>query len=232
MVRHRDGRSRLTWLLMLLMGACLAQNVSQLINQKLVDYASERYGNGIVDTLNLWGQTVVEQQPRSELDKLKTLNTFFNKRLRFEDDNKIWKQEDYWATPLEAFAHGAADCEDYVIAKYFSLIQAGVPEDKLRITYVKALELNQAHMVLAYYPTARSQPLILDNLIDRIEPANKRRDLSPVYSFNASGLWLERMRGNSIKVGNPNRLNRWTDLLIRMKSQGLEAWFKPPQLGN
>lgn len=232
MAVRRDGTGRLTWLVMLLVGVCVAQDVSQLINQKLIDYASERYGNGIVSTLNQWGQAVVEQKSRSDMDKLKSLNRFFNQRLRFEDDHKIWKQEDYWATPLEAFAQGSADCEDYVIAKYFSLIQAGIDEDKLRITYVKALELNQAHMVLAYYPTARSEPLILDNLIDRIEPANKRHDLSPVYSFNASGLWLERMRGNSIKVGNPNRLNRWTDLLVRMKSQGLEAWFKPPQSAN
>ncbi|WP_040298122.1 transglutaminase-like cysteine peptidase [Bermanella marisrubri] len=222
----------LTCIAMLLVGVCLAQSVSQLIDKKLIEYASDRYGNSVVKKLHTWGETVVAQQPNSEQQKLQVLNVFFNEQLRFRDDIDIWKQEDYWATPLEAFAQGAADCEDYVIAKYFSLVQAGIAEEKLRIMYVKALELNQAHMVLAYYATPRSQPLILDNLIDQIKPAGKRRDLSPVYSFNASGLWLERMRGNSIKVGNPNRLNRWTDLLVRMKSQGLEAWFKPPQLGN
>lgn len=226
MTRHREVKHRLSCLVLLLAGACIAQGVSQLVDQKLIKYASERYGNGIVSTLTNWAETVVAQQPRSDLEKLRALNTFFNQQLAFRDDRIIWKQEDYWATPLESFSQGAADCEDYVIAKYFSLLQAGVAEDKLRITYVKALELNQAHMVLAYYSSPTSEPLILDNLIDRIKPANQRRDLSPVYSFNASGLWLERMRGNSIKVGNPNRLNRWTDLLVRMKSQGLEAWFK------
>ncbi len=34
----------------------------------------------------------------------------------------------------------------------------------MRLIYVKAIELNQFHMVLAYYPTPSSEPLILDNI--------------------------------------------------------------------
>ncbi|WP_197479414.1 transglutaminase-like cysteine peptidase, partial [Oleiphilus sp. HI0132] len=81
-----------------------------------------------------------------------------------------------WATPLEFLATNAGDCEDFSIAKYFTLREMGIPDDMIKITYVKALELNQAHMVLAYYPTPDAEPLILDNLINEIKPAGQRTD--------------------------------------------------------
>lgn len=115
---------------------------------------------------------------------------FFNDRLLFRDDRVIWNQGDYWASPIEALRKGAADCEDYAIAKYLTLRQLGVASEKLRITYVKALRLNQAHMVLTYYPTPTAIPLVLDNLTGKIQPATQRTDLLPVYSFNGEGLWL------------------------------------------
>ena len=36
----------------------------------------------------------------------------------------------------------AGDCEDYEIAKYFSLIKLGIPDSKLRITYVSYSKTN------------------------------------------------------------------------------------------
>jgi len=117
--------------------------------------------------------------------------------------------------------HGA-DCEDYVIAKYYTLKELGVAVDKLRITYVKAKRINQAHMVLTYFPNPDAIPLVLDNLISKIFSADRRKDLEPVYSFNASGMWLERMKGQGIRMGNPNKLDLWTDLRLRMAAQGMD----------
>src|SRR5690606_5752403 len=109
-----------------------------------------------------------------------------------------------------------------VIAKYYSLRQLGVDTAKLRITYVKAVRLNEAHMVLTYFPTPDAVPLVLDNLINIIAPASKRPDLVPVYSFNAEGMWLERLKGQGILMGNPNKLDLWTDLRVRMQAQGMD----------
>lgn len=89
--------------------------------------------------------------------------------------------------PVEALWKGAGDCEDYAIAKYFSLRHLGVASDKLRITYVKALRLNRAHMVLTYYSSPEAMPLVLDSLIDAIQPASQRTDLLPVYSLMPKG---------------------------------------------
>ncbi|MDT8310044.1 MAG: sulfate adenylyltransferase, partial [Methylophaga sp.] len=94
-------------------------------------------------------------------------------------------------------------------------------EDKLRLTYVKAVELNQAHMVLTYYETNRAMPLVLDNLIAEIEPANRRNDLVPVYSFNGDGLWLAKSRGEGQRVGDSSRLSLWQDLEKRMRDGAL-----------
>lgn len=131
-------------------------------------------------------------------------------------------EKDYWATPLEMLSIGAGDCEDYSIAKYFTLKELGVDESKLRITYVKAIEIDQAHMVLTYFETKRSVPLVLDNLITDIKPASRRNDLVPVYSFNGTGLWLAKSRGEGQRVGEASKLSLWNDLERRMKEQALQ----------
>ena len=48
-------------------------------------------------------------------------------------------------------ARGEGDCEDFAIAKYFTARTLGVPDNKLRITYVyikRRWKPNEAHMVL------------------------------------------------------------------------------------
>lgn len=150
---------------------------------------------------------------------LNRVNQFFNSRIRFVDDITVWGQEDYWATPVEALRKGAGDCEDYALAKYFTLRELGVPASQLRITYVKALQLNQAHMVVTWYSTPDAIPLVLDNLKPAILPATARSDLLPVYSFNGEGLWIPQASGSK-RVGDSKRLSRWQDLLARMRAEG------------
>ncbi|MEB1083530.1 transglutaminase-like cysteine peptidase [Citrobacter portucalensis] len=163
---------------------------------------------------------LLKSQPGSEVrEKLTRVNQFFNKRLEFKDDMVVWRQQDYWATPIEFLRKGAGDCEDYAIAKYITLREMGVPANQLRITYVKALQLNQAHMVLTWYPTPNAIPLVLDNLKDAILPATQRPDLLPVYSFNGEGMWLPQAGVNK-RVGDSKRLSRWQDLLVRMRAEG------------
>ncbi len=152
-------------------------------------------------------------------EKLNRVNQFFNKRLEFKDDIVVWRQQDYWATPIEFLRKGAGDCEDYAIAKYLTLREMGVPASQLRITYVKALQLNQAHMVVTWYSTPNAIPLVLDNLKDAILPATQRPDLLPVYAFNGEGMWLPQAGGNK-RVGDSKRLSRWQDLLTRMRAEG------------
>lgn len=179
--------------------------------------AEQRYGNlgNAKARLQAWDELMQSSSGLAETEKLKLVNSFFNRQFRFSDDSRNWRQTDYWATPVEALIKGAGDCEDYSIAKYFTLRRLGVPSDKLRITYVKALQYNQAHMVLTYYASPTATPLVLDNLIGEIRPASLRKDLLPVYAFNAEGLYLP-----NGKKGDSKKLSRWQELLQKMKAEG------------
>ena len=126
---------------------------------------------------------------------------------------------EYWATPAEALIRGQGDCEDYAIAKFFTLTRMGVAANKLRLSYVKALGRNQAHMVLAYYATPDSEPLLLDNLKPQIKPASQRKDLLPVYAFNNEGIYLSTSPQKKSKQ-SPQLLSRWNDVRERAVADG------------
>ncbi len=173
------------------------------------------YGTEASENVAKWRQLVTELQSEDIDEKLYEINRFFN-RFDFVDDLVHWQQKDYWATPIEFISTGAGDCEDYTIAKYFSLIELGISEDQLRLMYVTALELRQPHMVLAYYETPTSVPLVLDNINRRILPANKRRDLSPIYSFNGNGLWAAKAMGTGRKLRGSGPMKMWDDMVERL----------------
>lgn len=188
------------------------------ISDELLAKIQNQYGVEASTRVEQWHKLMQTAKHLSEKEKLKQVNDFFNQRIEFVDDIYLWGVNDYWATPLEFLSKGAGDCEDYSIAKYFTLKELGVSESKMRITYVKALKLNQAHMVLTYFSSPRAVPMVLDNLIPQIKPATNRKDLLPVYSFNGSGLWLAKARGSGKRVGSSGRINLWSELKQRMLS--------------
>ena len=186
------------------------------ISEALLLEIRNEYGVVAEQRVIQWQKLMQTAKDLPEQEKLERVNDFFNQNVDFVDDLIHWSVEDYWATPIEFLATGAGDCEDYSIAKYFTLLELGVDENKMRITYVKAYQLNQAHMVLTYFATPKSVPLVLDNLIPAIKPATQRKDLLPVYSFNGSGLWLAKSRGAGKRVGGSDRLSLWSELKQRM----------------
>ena len=174
------------------------------------------YGQDAAIRVRNWRDLIQSSQALSDEKKLKIVNDFFNENILFVNDISLWGKEDYWATPFQCLGMGAGDCEDFSIAKYFTLRELGIPDNKLRLTYVKALSFNQAHMVCTYFATPSSVPLVLDNLIPTIEPATNRADLLPVYSFNGTGLWLAKERGSGKRVGGSSRLSLWEEMKQRM----------------
>lgn len=178
------------------------------------------YGDPAVERVLQWQRMIQTAGTLDDQEKLRLTNDFFN-RLSFVSDIEHWGKEDYWATPVQLLASAGGDCEDFSIAKYFTLRQMGIPADRMRLTYVKALELNQAHMVLTYYSKPGVDPLVLDNLINDIRTSSSRTDLLPVYSFNGNGLWLVKARGMDQHVGNPDRLSRWQEVIARISDEHL-----------
>ena len=186
------------------------------ISESQLNSISSKYGSSGKNRVEAWDSMIESSKNESLLNKIKNVNDFFN-QITYKTDAAHWKQKDYWATPFEFMGTGAGDCEDYAIAKYFSLIKLGIPDDKLRITYVIYKKANsrfeQAHMVLTYYHKTGAEPVILDNINRTLQLASKRNDLKPVYSFNASGLWQAKTKGDT-RVGD-NNLKSWKNLIDR-----------------
>jgi predicted transglutaminase-like cysteine proteinase len=192
-----------------------AASTQKLNAEKIISALSQNYGQRAGLRAKAWFKVVEDAQSLPDEQKLEKVNQFFN-LFRFVDDKVLWGDSNYWATPMEFIGVNGGDCEDFSIAKYFTLLQLGVSEDKLRITMVKATSVNQYHMVLAYYETPGSIPLVLDNLDKKIKPATQRRDLLPVYSFNGKQLWLNKEKGRGVLAGSSSRLEKWTDLTHRL----------------
>ncbi|MCP5267572.1 MAG: transglutaminase-like cysteine peptidase [Zoogloeaceae bacterium] len=183
-----------------------------------------RFGPARAPLLQDWQALLSSSSSLPEAEKLKRFNDFFNRNIVFDEDIAIWNQTDYWATPLETVGRGRGDCEDFSIAKYYSLKQVGVPVNKMRLIYVKAIQgsSQRAHMVLAYYSSPAAEPLVLDNLDPAIKPASKRPDLIPVFSFNSQGIFAGVSGKTAPSAGGTGKLSRWEDLMRRARSEGFE----------
>ncbi|WP_300368291.1 transglutaminase-like cysteine peptidase [Hydrogenimonas sp.] len=149
--------------------------------------------------------------------KLSEVNDFWN-GVSYGSDAKVWGKKDYWATPFEFLLKDRGDCEDYVIAKYFTLKELGVDPKKLYFVYVRVRGKKVPHMVLAYYESPQAEPLILDSINYKVFPASKRKDIIPVYTFN--GELLERFSDHTrkgLKEKNRKVKRKWEDLVHRME---------------
>ena len=196
--------------------------VGDFVKQTTIAKVAKIYGEDARRRASALNSLMTSLQDATEQEKLIKVNDFFNS-FRWVDDMQLWHKKDYWATRMEFVGKGAGDCEDYVIAKYFTLKQLGIPTQKLYFTYVKALRYNQAHMVLAYYDTQKSIPLILDNINGKIKIATQRTDLVPVYSFNGDSLYLAKQEGlgQAIPGGNKKQNPKWMELIDRIGKEDL-----------
>jgi len=195
-----------------------AKTSTNITNQQLIKI-EKKYGKKARTRVTLWDKMLISAKNKKTLEKLKIVNDFFNK-ITYKTDRAHWKKNDYWASPFEFMGTGAGDCEDYAIAKYFALRTLGVPDSKLKITYVTLKRSNkkfdEAHMVLNYYHKANKPPIVLDNVNKKLKLATSRKDLTPVYSFNAAGLWKAQNKGKTEQSVGSNNLKNWKSLMERI----------------
>ena len=193
-----------------------AADVLPPLTDAYINSAATKYGISAKRRLQEWDKLIKQNQSKSEPEKLRLVNDFFN-RIRYVSDLEHWGVEDFWATPAELLASNGGDCEDYAIAKYFTLVAMHVDPNKLKITYVKARVNNKmiAHMVLTYYTQPNAVPLVLDSLNKQIRPATQRPDLTPVYAFNGDGLWIVKSRTEN-RVGGSGKIRFWNEMKSRM----------------
>ena len=197
--------------------------IGQLNFGDLIHRVEALYGQHAVDRTKAWLTFLKEHETSSEWQKINKVNHFFNKHIKYQTDIALWGKKDYWANPIETLGVGMGDCEDYAIAKYFSLIALGVPEEKIRLMYVRQLTVNEPHMVLIYFENSGDVPLVLDNFNHKLLAASQRRDLKPIYSFNGQGLWLAKAKGLGRKVKNSKGVSAWVKMLERIEQGELNT---------
>ena len=210
---------------LLIVGLALAALHPRAYDAEKMIAAAQKQGTRALAGARALQVTLMSAADADDDGKLTAVNQFFNRRVQSRDDTEVWAQVDYWASPLEMLEKGSGDCEDFAIAKYFSLLALGMPVQKLRLVYVRA-QLGgpggplQAHMVLAYYAAPNAAPQILDNLITDVRPASRRPDLAPVFSFNSEGLW---QGVGAQTAGDPTaRLSRWREVLAKARAEGFQ----------
>lgn len=118
--------------------------------------------------------------------QLDHVNRWVNARPYIEDWMN-WGVPDYWETPAE-FVRRGGDCEDFAIAKYFSLIRLGFSPGDLRIVVIKDRNLQASHAVLAV--RRAGQTWLMDIAVPEVVPMALATQYTPVYAVNAQGWWL------------------------------------------
>jgi len=189
------------------------------ITPEVLSKVEKKYGELSKNRLKSWIKFIDENKQLTLDEKLKQTNDFFNNplRIRYNSDMNQWGKSDYWATPVEFIIQGSGDCEDYAVAKFFTLVALGVPQENMELTYVYLKQQaananpNQAHLVLAYYATKRSEPLILDNVDSEVKLASQRPDLKPVFSFNGIGLWSAKQREQG-ETTSAEKFKPWSEM--------------------
>lgn len=125
------------------------------------------------------------KDPRTQLD---AVNRYIN-RSPYVTDLNNWGVSDYWET-LGEFLARDGDCEDYAIAKYYSLKALGFDISDMRIVILEDENLHVSHAVLAVF--LGNQTLILDNQLPEVARDTSIVNYRPIYSINEQAWWFHR----------------------------------------
>jgi predicted transglutaminase-like cysteine proteinase len=211
------GKKTLCLIAGCVLGTTSATKQPVVVTDQIVQDAVQKYGEDARSRFTKWQELIADGQSESDWDRIHEVNQFFNRHIDYVSDDLHWGKNDYWATPVETLGTEKGDCEDYAIAKYFTLRAMGVADEKLRLMYVRALSVNQPHMVLIFFDKPDEYPYVLDNMDPQIKSAIERQDLRPIYSFNASGLWLAKANGLGNRVNDGRNNSNWTTVLEKIE---------------
>ena|SRR6218665_2851278 len=187
------------------------------LNEKDLKYINNSDKKSFIENrLNKYKNLKTQVKDYELLRKLSHVNSFINKILPAHDIS-TQASLDYWATPKEFLLQGHGDCEDYVIAKYFTLLELGIPKEKLYFAVVDIKGEKASHMILLYLENKESTPLVLDNLSSVVIPLTKRTKLIPKFAFNEIDSYKFTYEKFTEKVKiNWGKEDKWEKLLNRV----------------
>src|SRR6202045_3858943 len=122
---------------------------------------------------------------REGLARLGEINRAINLAIRPMSDLAQYGEVDVWSSPLATFGQGAGDCEDYAIAKFVALRQAGISPDDLRIVIMRDTIHGEDHAVAAVRLDGRW--LMLDNRRMAMVEDGDVRNYRPLFVIDQTG---------------------------------------------
>ncbi|HOT83739.1 MAG TPA: transglutaminase-like cysteine peptidase [Candidatus Defluviicoccus seviourii] len=134
-----------------------------------------------------WAKIVDTARTKQRGEQIAFVNSALNRLLPYRSDRDNWGVEEYWASPGESLARGGADCEDYVILKYWTLRALGFADDDMRVVALKDRYRNFNHAVLIV--SFNGSWLVLDSRYARVRFEADLPNYQPIYTFNVSGQW-------------------------------------------
>lgn len=155
--------------------------------------------------------------------KLQAVNLYLNGIVGMYDAQS-YQQEDYWASRGEFLSKGGGDCEDYAIAKYFTLKDLGVSPQKMALCIVLEKYTKSFHFVLLSYVDRQKEPLVLDNLSFKLLPLSMRTDLEAKLCMNEEGYFKVSKEGTLVAEKNHAPLKVFVEMMQKNKNESL--WRK------
>lgn len=151
--------------------------------------------------------------------KLEMVNFYINAFVGAYDE-QTYRSEDYWASRWEFLANGGGDCEDYVIAKFYTLKDLGINPQKMALCIVQDMDNGSYHMVLLFFEKPHTEPLVLDNLSFKILPLSQRYDLKVKECMNEESYF--KLENNEL-MRNPARrgIKNYSEMLKRNQKESL-----------
>jgi len=181
---------KVIYLTLLLMFIIPQRGYSELITAQLISDAGKKYKTFAKNRfIAIKKDLLTDLKNKTDIQKLNAVNEWYN-YIRYRSDQEVYGVSDYWATLYEFVGKGMGDCEDYTIAKYYTLKELGIDPHRMKFTYVVYRDRrghNISHMVLSYLkvlkPKTKNDILILGNINHRVLPASKRPDIIKVVKM-------------------------------------------------
>lgn len=133
-----------------------------------------------------WYEMVQEARGLGRFEQMVRVHRWLN-RYKYITDDELWGRSDYWMTPGQ-FVTMSGDCEDYSIAKYYTLKALGWSDADLRLVVLRDTVRNIPHAVLAV--NYNGENYILDNLATEPLQDKYLRQYTPYYAVNATTRWV------------------------------------------
>lgn len=135
-----------------------------------------------------WSTLVSALRPLAPAAQMALVTQTLNAKA-YVTDRTNFGMSDYWQTPAEFMARGG-DCEDFAIAKYLALREAGWAAEQLRVVVVIDERRSIAHAVLI--ASHEGKAWVLDNLTNEVIEATAVRHYRPLFSLSETAWWRHR----------------------------------------